>query len=149
MKALLFTVIGVITITSTAMADRTIAPGERVYADREYVSCEEGRSPSPWPEPPPPRRTRKVKVEVAANRSCLNAIPRTDGKATAKAANKCDDNNPERRALSGDCTLIDSQVDHSLAEDIISRSTTVIYDGQKDDVRDATAHKTYLCEILL
>ncbi|HVK61548.1 MAG TPA: hypothetical protein VM432_08360 [Bdellovibrionales bacterium] len=148
MKALLITVIGIIGFTSAAKADRVIQPGERVYANGEYVTCSDnGGSPSPWPTEPPPRPTRRVRVQVDINRSCLNEIPRTDGKDVSRRAARCDTNNPERRALRGDCTLVDSQVDHALAAEIIARANTVIYNDQKDTVRNAASNKTYSCVI--
>jgi hypothetical protein len=150
MKKLIATALGFVCLSSTAMADKVLVPGERTYASGEYVSCEESRSPNPWPTPAPtPRPTRRIRVAVAANRSCLEAIPTTDGKDIAKRAARCDSNNPERRALQGDCTIIDNNVDHALAQAVIARANTIIYDHQKDTVRDAAADKTYACVITL
>ncbi|MEK7358621.1 MAG: hypothetical protein AAB250_19400 [Bdellovibrionota bacterium] len=149
MKLLMLTVLSLTCLTSTALADKVILPGERVYASGEYVSCEDSR-PDPWPTPSPtPRPTRRIRVSVATNRSCLNAIPVTDGKDIAKRASRCDSNNPERRALQGDCSIIDLQVDHALAESVIGKANTIIYEHQKDTVRDAASDKQYSCVITL
>lgn len=150
MKTLIAVLAGLLSFASVAKADRVIYPGDAaVYVTGEYVSCQESH-PNPFPTPSPtPRPTRTIRVTVAINRSCLNDIPQTDGKDIARRASRCDDNNPERRALNGNCTLVDSQVDHGLAEAVIARANTIIYDYQKDAVRTAASDKRYLCTIEL
>lgn len=138
-------ILSLLTVSSFAFAERILMPGERAYVAGDYVSCQ-GYGPNPVPNPIP-RPTRRIQVSVRMNRSCLDAIPRTDGKDIARHAKRCDDNNLERRALRGSCALRDNLIDHALASDIIARATTVIYEDQKNVVRDAASDKIYLCEV--
>lgn len=133
-----------------ALAERMIQPGERIYVSGDYVSCQSSGSDLPdVPSQPLPPPQTTIYVTVGINYSCLNEIPRTDGKDTARRAAACDSNNRERRHLRGSCTEIESQTDHGLAENIIARSTTVIHSFQKDIVRDAASRKTFSCLVTL
>jgi hypothetical protein len=84
-------------------------------------------------------------VDVRPDFYCLRAIPNTDGKSLAREAHRCDENNPDRRAVYGQCTIVSQRVDYRMAEDILRKSTTSMHDDQRETVRQACSFIQYDC----
>jgi hypothetical protein len=133
-----------ILIANNASAEVVIRPGERVYVSGDYVSC--STSGGSQPAPPPPKQRERITVGV--NYRCLQNIQPTDGRSIASAAYRCEDNNPEKRYISGrTCETLHERTDYRLADEVINKANTVIHEHQKNTVRSAATERTYLCEI--
>lgn len=147
--------VSMLMLSSTfANADLIISPNDRVYVDRpQYVTCQASYQPQPpypppYPPPyqPPPPSEFIERVMVRADIRCLQSIGPTDGRSLSRAAERCDANSPDRyRLRGGNCTLIRVHHNYRLADEIISRKTTVIHNDQIETIQLASADKLYEC----
>lgn len=97
-------------------------------------------------DPPAPAPIEYVRVRMVANVGCLQGIPATDGRDTARRASACDSSNQSRLIGLKNCVITSSRTDHNLSESIIARATTVIYESQKEIVRTAASDRVYECQ---
>lgn len=151
MKLIPIASLSLLTLVSlSARADYlNLAPGTSQWVGNTYVTCV-AQQLDPIPAPPPvapaPPPTHIERIVVRANLACLQGIQPTDGKALMKAANRCADGNPAARVIDGSCSrnrALDTHAD--LAEDVIRRATTVIYEDQKNAIRDDATDWMYSC----
>ena len=130
-------------LTGNAFAQSVVnlSAGQWQNVNGTIVTCESNGPQQPPPPPPP----KLVRVNMFANVSCLNAIPATDGKDTARRADRCDANNQNKLIGLSNCSLLSISTNYNLAEAIIDRATTVIYEHQKESVRMASSDRIYEC----
>ena len=131
-----------------AFATVNLLPGETRYVTNDYVTCggQVGPGPAPQPLPPPPPPTTEVPVSI--NYPCLEAIAPTDGRSITNAAAACASSAARRQtARLRNCVFVTSySTDYRLADSIINKSTSIIYERQKESVRESSSVRVFRCE---